>query len=160
MSKKVTLGGERLGSGAKTKVEVRGFERSTHDLGYLFRTTASAGTLIPFMSEVALPGDTFDIDLDVDVKTPPTIGPLFGSMKVQLDLYQIPVRLYNGKLQMNQVGIGLDMKNIKIPQIRVTGRTKGNEHYSLDNRQVNPSSLLAYLNIRGIGMPTTGAKLS
>lgn len=160
MSKKVTLGGERLGSGAKTKVDVKTFERSTHDLGYLYRTTASAGTLIPFMSEVALPGDTFDIDLDVDVKTPPAIGPLFGSMKVQLDLYQIPIRLYNGKLQMNQLGIGLDMKAIKLPQMTVTGRVKGNEYKPIDIQQVNPSSLLAHLNITGVGQPTNANQAS
>ena len=27
----------------------------------------ASGTLVPFMSEVGLPGDSFDIDLDCDV---------------------------------------------------------------------------------------------
>ena len=81
-----TLGGDRLGSGKKQKVFLNHFERSTHDLGFIFRTTMSAGTLVPFMSILALPGDTFDIDLECDVKTHPTTGPLFGSFKVQLDI--------------------------------------------------------------------------
>lgn len=46
-----TLGGDRLGSGHKQKVYLHGYERSTHDLGYLWRTTMSAGTLVPFMKQ-------------------------------------------------------------------------------------------------------------
>ena len=44
------------------KVELHNYERSTHDLGYIWRSTMSAGTLVPFMTQVALPGDTFDIE--------------------------------------------------------------------------------------------------
>ena len=66
---KKTLGGDRLGSGKKMQVDLHGYGRSTHDLGKVLRTTMSAGTLVPFMKMVALPGDTIDIDLDVDVKT-------------------------------------------------------------------------------------------
>ena len=58
---KKTLGGDRLGSGKKMTVDFHGYERSTHDLSYLWRSTMAAGTLVPFMSEIALPGDTFDI---------------------------------------------------------------------------------------------------
>ena len=60
MGNSVTLGGERLGSGKKQKVYMDGYKRSTHDVGYLWRSSMSAGTLVPFMSEIALPGDTFD----------------------------------------------------------------------------------------------------
>ena len=50
--------------------------RSTHDLSYLWRSSMSAGTLVPFMSELALPGDSFDINLNCEVLTLPTIGPI------------------------------------------------------------------------------------
>jgi hypothetical protein len=82
---KTTIGGDRLGSGNKQNVSLRNYERSTHDLGYTWRSSMAAGTLVPFMNYVALPGDSFDIDLDVDVLTLPTVGPLFGSFKVQLE---------------------------------------------------------------------------
>ena len=59
-----TLGGERLGAGQKMQVELDDFQRSNHDLGFVFRTTMSPGTLVPFMNEVALPGDTFEINLN------------------------------------------------------------------------------------------------
>src|SRR4051794_18264544 len=96
-----TLGGDRLGSGNKMKVNLHGYERSTHDLSYVWRSTMSSGTLVPFLCEVGLPGDTFDIKLELDIKTHPTIGPLFGSFKAQLDVFQAPMRLYNSLLHNN-----------------------------------------------------------
>jgi len=143
----VTLGGDRLGAGGKETINLKNYERSTHDLSYIWRSTMASGTLVPFMSEIALPGDSFDINLNADIKTHPTIGPLFGSYKVQLDVFSCPIRLYNGKLHMNLLNIGLDMSKIKLPQIilQANGKKLG------DNDQINPSSLFSYLNIRGLG---------
>ncbi len=146
---KTTIGGDRLGSGNKQSVSLKNYERSTHDLSYLWRSSMSSGTLVPFMSEIGLPGDSFDIDLDVDVKTLPTIGPLFGSYKVQLDVFECPIRLYNGKLHMNMLNIGMDMSQIKLPQLEL------NAEYDPDNlgdnSQINSSSIYSYLNMRGLG---------
>ena len=108
----------------------------------------ASGTLVPFMSEVGLPGDSFDIDLDCDVKTLPTLGPLFGSYKIQLDVFECPVRLYNGKLHMNMLNIGMDMSEVLLPQIEMIAQydvSKG------DNQQINSSSIYSYLNMRGLG---------
>ncbi len=149
---KTEIGGDRLGSGNKQEVSLRNYERSSHDLGYIWRSSMASGTLVPFMSEVALPGDSFDIDLDCDVKTLPTVGPLFGSYKVQLDVFQCPVRLYNGKLHMNMLNIGMDMSQILLPQMKLYGEydaTKG------DNQQINSSSIYSYLNMRGLGRTTS-----
>lgn len=152
MSKKVTLGGERLGSGKKMKVELHGYERSTHDMGYLFRTTMSVGTLIPFLVEVGLPGDTFDINLNCEMLTHPTIGPLFGTQKVQLDVFQAPVRLYQGQLHNNKLGIGMNMANVKLPLMTLLATPESVPPVvDMDNTQINPSCLLSYLNIRGVG---------
>ena len=138
------------------KVRLHGFERSTHDLSYVWRSTMSAGTLVPFMNEVALPGDTFDIDLDCDVLTAPTTGPLFGSFKVQLDLFQIPIRLYNSLLHNNMLGIGNDMKRVKLPSLTLS-TDPNSTSTDIDNSQINPSCLLNYLGIRGIGMTANNA---
>lgn len=147
---KKTIGGDRLGSGKKMTADLHGFERSTHDLSYLWRSSMSAGTLVPFLTEVALPGDTHDINLNVDIKTHPTIGPLFGSYKVQLDVFQFPVRLYQGMLHMNAVGIGNRMGTVKLPQVYIeAGEIDWNG--DVDNQQINPSSIFSHLNIRGVG---------
>lgn len=158
MSMKKTLGGDRLGSGNKMQVELHGYERSTFDMGYLWRSTMSAGTLVPFMCEVALPGDTFDINLGCEILTHPTKGPLFGSAKVQLDTFQCPIRLYNALLHNNALNIGKQMSKVKLPQIELTADAVGSDVTDIDNAQINPSSLLAYLGIRGVGTLAAGTQ--
>ena len=150
---KTELGGDRLGSGNKQEISMKNYERSSHDLGYVWRSSMASGTLVPFMSELALPGDSFDVNLNCDVKTLPTIGPLFGSYKVQLDVFQCPVRLYQGKLHMNMLNIGMDMSEVKLPQIFMAADyTNGGG----DNQQINPSSIFSYLNMRGLGRAEFG----
>lgn len=150
---KVNIGGNRLGSGSKMKVDMRTYNRSNHNLSTIVRTTMAPGTLVPFLSLVGLPGDTFDINLDCDVMTHPTIGPLFGSYKVQLDVFTVPVRLYNGKLHNNALNIGLNMSSIKLPLIEMEASpldiTK-----DPDNQQINPSCIFKYLGISGLGRGT------
>lgn len=150
MSIKKTLGGNRLGAGNNMKVSLHNYERSTHDLSYIWRSSMAPGTLVPFMSQVALPGDTFDIDLDADVKTHPTIGPLFGSYKIQLDVFLTPIRLYNSLLHNNALGVGMQMSQVKLPIITMQAASV-NTAADRDNAQINPSSLLAYLGYRGVG---------
>lgn len=150
MTMRKTLGGERLGAGKKMKVDLKTYDRSTHDLSYLWRSTMAPGTLVPFLVELGLPGDTFDIDLDCIVKTHPTIGPLFGSYKVQLDVLTADIRLYQGQLHNNKLKIGLKMSDIKLPQMTINAPTPVFTK-PLDNQQINPSCIFSYLNIRGIG---------
>lgn len=147
-----TLGGDRLGTGKKMQVEMHGYERSNHRPGKVFRSTMSAGTLVPFYVEVGLPGDTFDFDLQCEVLTLPTIGPLYGSFKVQLDMFLIPMRLYNSKLHNNALEVGLDMSKIKIPQMLLTALPTPEGTTDIDNSQINPSCILKYLGISGIGI--------
>ncbi|AXH74420.1 MAG: major capsid protein [Microviridae sp.] len=154
-----TIGGDRLGSGSKETVSFRNYERSTHDLGYVWRSSMAAGTLVPFLCKVGLPGDKWDIDLNAEVLTLPTIGPLFGSYKVQLDVFEVPMRLYNAKLHMNRLGIGMDMKSILLPQVEVKAVNKyvvGTTPTWDDNEQINASCLLKYLGISGIGSYASG----
>lgn len=161
MSKKVNLGGDRLGSGAKMDVHLHGYSRSTHDLSNIWRSTMATGTLVPFLKQIALPGDTFDIKLNADVKTLPTVGPLFGSFKMQLDIFQVPIRLYNAGLHMNRLNIGLDMSKVKFPMISLTtNRLDENTSLPVESRQINQSSLLAYLGIRGNGWDTVSGAVA
>lgn len=152
----ITIGGNRLGSGKKMTESLNNYHRSTHDLSYLWRSTMSAGTLVPFMCNVMLPGDTFDIDLNAEILTHPTIGPLFGSYKVQLDVFAVPVRLYQAELHMNKLGIGMKMSNVKLPYVTITANNKIDPEKAIDNQQINGSSLAAYLGIRGIGYDRNG----
>ena len=120
------------------------YERSTHDLSYIWRSTMSSGTLVPFLCEIALPGDTFDIDLQCEILTHPTIGPVFGSFKVQLDIFATPIRLYQAQLHMNALNIGRDMSKVMFPQIQMDAQTP-NLDAPIDNQQLNPSSIFSRL---------------
>lgn len=153
-----TIGKNTLGSGKKMKVDLRSYERSTHDRSFIFRSTMAPGTLVPFLVDMGLTGDTWDINLEASVLTHPTIGPLFGSFKVQLDVFTADVRLYQGKLHNNAINIGLKMETIKLPQILMEANdidlTK-----DPDNQQINPSCILKYLGIGGIGHRIGGTGL-
>lgn len=143
-----TIGKNTLGGGSKMKVAMRDYEMSTHNLSYVFRNTQAPGTLVPFMCELMTPKNSFEINLNAKILTHPTIGPLFGSYKFQMDVFTVPIRLYNALLHNNALNVGLDMKKVKLPQ----GVVKMSKNSSRGSKsQVNPSSLLAYLGIRGFG---------
>lgn len=152
---KVNLGGDRLGSGNKMEQNIHGFGKSTHDLGYIWRNTQSFGTCVPFLNMMGLTGDKFEIDIDFDVQTKPTVGPLYGSAKLQGDVAIIPLRLYLGALMINEKNVANKMDTIKFPQIRMKADNVGGE--DIDNCQINPSSIFAYQGIRGLGKNITGA---
>ena len=138
---KIKIGAERLGSGSKNEIELKNYSRSTHNLSQTWKSSISAGTLVPFMSEIALPGDSWEIESNSIIRTLPTIGPLFGSYKVQLDVFQVPFRLYQKQLKMNSLNIGMEMQNVHLPLIKV----KANVSNTDGNSQIEPSALLSHL---------------
>ena len=138
---KKTLGGERLGTGSKIQVDLHNYSRSSHNLGRIFKTDMAAGTLVPFMCELGLNGDTSDIDLTTKVRTLPTNGPLFGTFKQQLDLFVCPIRLYIAALHNNMLGVGLDMAKVKFPIMQITGNSLDLTQDELNAQQVSQTSL-------------------
>lgn len=163
MSLTRSIGKNTLGGGKKMQVDMRTYNRSTHDLSYVWRNTQSAGTLVPFICELALPGDVHEIQLNANVLTHPTVGPLFGSFKLQLDVFECPIRLYNAQLHNNKLGIGLDMSKVKFPVLNIVyDKTIDNPlvagKNTINNKQVNPSCLRSYLGFNGEGRiyPTSG----
>lgn len=149
------IGKNTIGDNNKMSVSLHDYNMSTHDLSTIVRNTQSPGTLVPNLCLVAQKGDTFDIDIDSNVLTHPTTGPLFGSFKLEHHVYTGPVRLYNSWLHNNRTKIGLNMEQVKLPQIKVK-LNQLHDAPSNDEKQwiqVNPSCLLAYLGIRGYANP-------
>lgn len=148
------IGKNTIGDNNKMSVSLHEYNMSTHDLSTIVRNTQSPGTLVPNLCLVGQKGDTFDIDIDANVLTHPTTGPLFGSFKLEHHIYTVPVRLYNSWLHNNRTKIGLNMSQVKLPQITVTLKKTHDNVYKKNEeefqwKQVNPSCLLAYLGIRG-----------
>lgn len=144
------IGKNTLGDNNKMKVHLRTYNRSTHNLSTVFRNTQSVGTLIPFLSIPMCKDDTFEIHLQPNVLTHPTVGPLFGSFKLQNDIFFCPIRLYNSWLHNNKNKIGLNMSQIKLPKVVLTAYKKLASQDDQSN-PLNPSSLLTYLGISNVG---------
>ena len=146
---KVNIGKNTLGDNNKMSVSLREYGRSTHDLSYAWRSPMGVGTLVPFMKLLALPGDTFDIDLDTKVLTHPTVGPLFGQFKMQLDVFTCPIRLYQAQLHNNALNIGLDMKKVKLPKFANNFQTlEGDTAPYKKSKKSGKGSLAEYLGLR------------
>nr|UCS96107.1 MAG: major capsid protein [Microviridae sp.]UCS96114.1 MAG: major capsid protein [Microviridae sp.] len=65
--------------------------------------TAAPGPLYPILVEECLPGDSFSIRFDNDVKTYPLLSPLLGSFRQQVALFFIPTRLYVQAMDQNRL---------------------------------------------------------
>ena len=70
---KVNIGKNTLGDSDKMSFSLREYGRSTHNLSSAWRSPMGVGTLVPFMKLLGLPGDTFEIDLDTQIMTHPSI---------------------------------------------------------------------------------------
>lgn len=148
---KKTLGGERLRSESKMEVYLPNFGRSSHNVGKIIRTTQACGTIVPYWCQIGLDGTTFYIDITTKVKTLPTTGPVFGSFKHQIDVFVIPIRLYIAALHNNALGVGLNMSKVLLPCFQAMSANTSIYENETNRGQVNPSSLLAYLGVKGFG---------
>lgn len=152
---KVSIGKNTLGGGKKMMTRLNNYNRSTHDLSGVVRTSMAPGVLVPTLKQLLLPGDTFPIETRCHTLTHPTIGPLFGSFKQQNDFFFCPIRLYNAMLHNNALNIGLDMKQVKFPAIKLSTRLITDNSYLPGSGEtlyniINPSSLPSYMGIKSV----------
>lgn len=152
---KVSIGKNTLGGGKKMMTRLNNYNRSTHDLSFVMRTTMAPGVLVPTMKQLVLPGDTFPIETRCHTLTHPTVGPLFGSFKQQNDFFFCPIRLYNAMLHNNALNIGLDMKKVKLPIVKITAsnvdlmkKMKGSN--GTLKKMIHPSSLVKTLGLSNL----------
>ena len=163
---KVSIGKNTLGGGKKMMTRLNNYNRSTHDLSFVMRTTMAPGVLVPTMKQLVLPGDTYPIETRCHTLTHPTVGPLFGSFKQQNDFFFCPIRLYNAMLHNNALNIGLDMKQVKFPVINLLSRIITDNSYIPGSGEtlyniINPSSLPSYMGYKSVrSHETTGGYIS
>lgn len=146
-----TIGKNTLGDNNKMRVRLREYDMSSQNLSYVFRSTMGVGMLVPFMKIVCQKGDIFDIKLTNKTMTHPTLGPLFGSFKLQHFIFTAGFRLYNSWLHNNRTGIGMKMSDIKFPTV-IRGSGLENDN----SIKHNASSLYAFLGWKGTIQKKTG----
>lgn len=148
------IGKNTLGQGDKMNVAMKSYEMSTHDLSRKRRTTMAPGLLTPVLQTIGLPGDKFDIEIQASVLTLPTNGPLFGSFNFEVHLFKADLRLYQSMLQNNELDMGMAMETVKLPQLILGAENTTLIEQLTANEQVNPSSILSRLGIKGVGHST------
>lgn len=136
-----TLGKNTLGDNNKMKVAMRDYDMSTHDISTVFRSTIGVGMLVPFCKILCQKGDIIDLNLINKTLSQPTLGPLFGSFKLQHFMFFGGMRLYNSWLHNNRTGIGMKMSDIKLPMM--VANTKGTTTDAKTN--ISSSALYKYL---------------
>lgn len=145
------IGKNTLGQGEKMNVHLKGYDLSTHDLSEVRKTTMSPGTLNPVFTTIGLPGDVFDMELHGTIYTEPTVGPNYDSFKYQVDVFKADMRLYQSMLQNNELDAGMNMETITFPQLILSAQNTFPNDFIDSNQQVNPSSILSRLGIKGVG---------
>lgn len=138
-----TLGKNTLGDNNKMKVAMRDYDMSTHDISTICRTSLGVGMLVPFCKILCQKGDIIDLDLINKTLSQPTLGPLFGSFKLQHFLFFGGFRLYNSWLHNNRTGIGMKMSDIKLPMMYA--KTYGTATDAKTN--ISASALYKYLGL-------------
>lgn len=141
MSVTRTLGKNTLGDNNKMKVAMRDYDMSTHDISTVFRSSIGVGMLVPFCKILCQKGDIIDLNLINKTLSQPTLGPLFGSFKLQHFLFFGGFRLYNSWLHNNRTGIGMKMSDIKIPMMTANTKGTSTEAYT----DISASALYKYL---------------
>ena len=141
MSVTRTLGKNTLGDNNKIKVAMRDYDMSTHDISTVFRSSIGVGMLVPFCKILCQKGDIIDLDLINKTLSQPTLGPLFGSFKLQHFMFFGGLRLYNSWLHNNRTGIGMKMSDIKIPMMMAN--TQGTTIEA--STKISASALYKYL---------------
>lgn len=145
-----TLGKNTLGDNNKMKVAMRDYDMSTHDISTVFRSSVGVGMLVPFCKILCQKGDIIDINLINKTLSQPTLGPLFGSFKLQHFMFFGGFRLYNSWLHNNRTGIGMKMSDIKLPMM------KANTSGTTTNAKTNISASALYKYLGWSGSRRTG----
>lgn len=136
-----TLGKNTLGDNNKMKIAMRDYDMSTHDISTIFRSSVGVGMLVPFCKILCQKGDIIDLNLINKTLSQPTLGPLFGSFKLQHFMFFGGIRLYNSWLHNNRTGIGMKMSDIKLPMMKAN--TSGTATDAKTN--ISASALYKYL---------------
>lgn len=152
MSVKKTFGGDRLGTGAGFTVNMRAFERTTHDLGNVFRSNMGVGIVMPTYCDIVKRGDVWDKEISQHIITHPTNGPIFGSYECRTAVFTADMRLYNKLLHNKRKAIGLEISRVKWPMMQLNGpNIDASLGGDLNAQQINQTSLLATTGVRGLG---------
>lgn len=74
-------------------VPVTKLSRSIHNQSHQVKTSFDMGKLVPIMTELSMPGDSWRVGLEQFVRTMPMIAPVMDRMDIKVDAFFVPLRL-------------------------------------------------------------------
>lgn len=125
------------------KMKVKAPKMAHHDLSHYFRTSMATGPLYPILCQELTPGQEVQLDFESLVNTQALLSPLYGSFKLQIDVFFAGTSLYIPKLWRNgsMQESGTLLLDANYPYFRLPVR--GPE----SKPGLAPSSLLSFLGL-------------
>lgn len=117
------------------KFVTRAPKRSNYDLSNRVRTSMPVALMIPLRYDDTLPADQFKYQMHALLKSYPTLAPVMGAFKLQIDLFFCPWRNYMPEWLYNDRQS--DLQNVELPYFIDTPQT--------ENVPVAKNSLWDYL---------------
>ncbi len=114
-------------------IEPAEVQRSAFDLSHGYKTTFDAGYIVPFLTQEALPGDTFKVKANIFARMATPIYPIMDNIMLDTFFFAIPMRIVWDNFQKfmgEQIDPG-DSIDFTIPQMvstAVTGYLAGSIH--------------------------------
>lgn len=161
MGTQVTLGGDRIGSGNKIKMKMHNYERASFNVSRVWRSSITQGVVYPCFVDWATNGTTYEMKINEMIRTIPTVGPAFCSLKFQVEVYVWPLRLGQGMLHNNALKLGLNAKQVLLPKAEVPIAKYAEimnspyARYGLKHGNFGTSSLYNYLGCQSYGQNGT-----
>lgn len=99
--------------------------RSSFDRSYGYKSTLSAGYLIPFFVDEALPGDTFNLRTTALLRIATLLDPIMDNLYVDTHFFAVPYRLVwdNWKKMHGEQTDPGDSIDYSVPQLTTTAST-------------------------------------
>ncbi|QXP44265.1 MAG: major capsid protein [Arizlama microvirus] len=102
-----------------SKVPEANIPRSVFSRTHCYKTTFSAGKLIPFYCDEVLPGDTFSCKATLFARVLNTIAPIMDNLYLDYHFFYVPTRIVwaNFKRFMGEQNVPTDSISFTVPQI-------------------------------------------
>ena len=99
--------------------------RSSFDRSHGYKTTFDAGKLVPFYVDEALPGDTFNLNVNAFSRLATPIKPIMDNMFMETFFFSVPVRQVwdNWEKFNGEQDDPTDTTDYVVPQINITSGT-------------------------------------
>lgn len=150
---KQEIGGKRLGGAGKgMTVNLHEYNKSTHNLDKGIMLSLTPGVLYPIYYRELTQNSGIEIEIDSIVKALAGMEfPMFSSFKAQIDFFAFDARLYNKRMHNNLLGAGMNLEEIFIPQIEISGPQINGNDEDPSRKQIAYNSLARFCGVKGLG---------